>query len=140
LGNGALARFGPVWWQAGGATLAWVAVVAVPVAAGARAWRCRGAAAPGAVEKGGAEEGTEGSRGAWPWTRLPSAGRWWRLWWRRDAGSGAQVGKRGESAGRGADGEGMPFGLYDDEGEAGDGAAYDFLPVDVPGERSGGGV
>ncbi|MGV9964847.1 cell division protein PerM [Streptomyces olivaceus] len=144
LGNGALARFGPVWWQAGGATLAWAAVVAVPVAVGARAWRCRGDAAPRAVEKGGADEGAEEGRGAWPWTRLPLAGRWRWLWWRRDAGSGAQAGKRGGSAGRGADGKGMPFGLYDDEGEAGDGAAYDFLPVDVPvdvpGERSGGGV
>ncbi|MYS75708.1 hypothetical protein GTY88_35605, partial [Streptomyces sp. SID5926] len=44
LGSAALARFGPVWWQAGGATLAWIGVVAVPVAVAARAWRGRSAA------------------------------------------------------------------------------------------------
>ncbi|MFI0998838.1 DUF6350 family protein [Streptomyces galbus] len=32
LGVGALARFGPVWWQVGGAALAWGVAVAVPVA------------------------------------------------------------------------------------------------------------
>lgn len=41
LGVGALARFGPVWWQVGGAVLAWLAGVGVPVALGVRAWRCR---------------------------------------------------------------------------------------------------
>ncbi|GAA4068133.1 DUF6350 family protein [Streptomyces shaanxiensis] len=40
LGVGALARFGPVWWQVGAATLGWVLVVAVPVAVLVRAWRC----------------------------------------------------------------------------------------------------
>ncbi|MFE2421359.1 DUF6350 family protein [Streptomyces hokutonensis] len=41
LGGAALARFGPVWWQTGGAALAWLAVVAVPTATGLRAWRLR---------------------------------------------------------------------------------------------------
>ncbi|MFJ5301400.1 DUF6350 family protein [Streptomyces sp. NPDC088350] len=41
LGGAALARFGPVWWQTGGAALAWLAVVAVPTALGLRAWRLR---------------------------------------------------------------------------------------------------
>lgn len=58
LGNAALARFGPVWWQAGGATLAWVGLVAVPVAVVARAWRCRGAAAREAGAKGGVKSRT----------------------------------------------------------------------------------
>ncbi|WP_405587647.1 DUF6350 family protein [Streptomyces sp. NBC_01092] len=40
LGLGALARFGPVWWQTGAATLGWVALVAVPVAVLVRGWRC----------------------------------------------------------------------------------------------------
>ncbi|MFD7387375.1 DUF6350 family protein [Streptomyces sp. NPDC059852] len=40
LGRGALAEFGPVWWQAGAATLVWVAVVGVPVAVVVRGWRC----------------------------------------------------------------------------------------------------
>ncbi|WP_405843311.1 DUF6350 family protein [Streptomyces sp. NBC_01518] len=41
LGSAALARFGPVWWQTGGAALAWIAGVAVPTALGLRAWRLR---------------------------------------------------------------------------------------------------
>ncbi|MDO0912366.1 DUF6350 family protein [Streptomyces sp. DT2A-34] len=44
LGVGMLADFGPVWWQVGAATLAWITVVAVPVAVLARAWRCRAGA------------------------------------------------------------------------------------------------
>ncbi|MEU1051019.1 DUF6350 family protein [Streptomyces sp. NPDC005876] len=40
LGNAALARFGPVWWQAGGAALVWIATVAVPTAVTVRIWRC----------------------------------------------------------------------------------------------------
>ncbi|WP_093628708.1 cell division protein PerM [Streptomyces sp. 3213.3] len=46
LGGAALARFGPVWWQTGGAALAWLAVVAVPTAMGLRAWRLREPRAP----------------------------------------------------------------------------------------------
>lgn len=41
LGSNALAHIGPVWWQAGAATLAWTASVAVPTALGLRAWRVR---------------------------------------------------------------------------------------------------
>ncbi|MFE9169941.1 DUF6350 family protein [Streptomyces kebangsaanensis] len=46
LGGAALARFGPVGWQVGGAALLWTATAAVPTAAVLRAWRCRGARAP----------------------------------------------------------------------------------------------
>ncbi|MBC9725776.1 DUF6350 family protein [Streptomyces sp. TRM68367] len=58
LGGGALARFGPVWWQVGGAVAVWVGVVAVPVAVGVRGWRCRGKSADGgeAAGSGGSEE------------------------------------------------------------------------------------
>ncbi|MFI9174007.1 cell division protein PerM [Streptomyces lincolnensis] len=41
LGGAALSRFGPVWWQTGGAALAWIAATAIPTALGLRAWRCR---------------------------------------------------------------------------------------------------
>jgi len=41
LGVAALARFGPVWWQTGPATLVWIAALAVPTAVGLRAWRLR---------------------------------------------------------------------------------------------------
>lgn len=48
LGVAALARFGPVWWQTGGATAVWVALVGVPTAVVAHAWRgrTRGKAGP----------------------------------------------------------------------------------------------
>ncbi|MFC7885333.1 DUF6350 family protein [Streptomyces sp. NPDC057376] len=110
LGSAALARFGPVWWQVGGAALGWIAVVAVPVAVvarGARVWRWRGwgvaagAVAEGAVEapRAGAEAGDAGGR-RWGWARLPFRGR------------------RGEGGGVG-------------EEPADEGAVpYDLLPVD----------
>ncbi|MFF3960296.1 DUF6350 family protein [Streptomyces griseorubiginosus] len=41
LGVGALARFGPVWWQVGGAVAVWLVAVGVPVGLGVRAWRGR---------------------------------------------------------------------------------------------------
>ncbi|MFD9934952.1 DUF6350 family protein [Streptomyces massasporeus] len=41
LGAGVLSRFGPVWWQAAAATLAWLGMLAIPTAVGVRAWRCR---------------------------------------------------------------------------------------------------
>ncbi|MGC0329986.1 hypothetical protein RKD23_002976 [Streptomyces sp. SAI-170] len=41
LGTSALARFGPLWWQAGPAALLWGALAALPVALGAHAWRRR---------------------------------------------------------------------------------------------------
>ncbi|MFF8288261.1 DUF6350 family protein [Streptomyces sp. NPDC016309] len=49
LGTGRLAAFGPVWWQAGGAAMAWTAGLGLPVALVLRVWRRRGeraAAAP----------------------------------------------------------------------------------------------
>ncbi|MBC7274555.1 MAG: hypothetical protein H5T76_38600, partial [Streptomyces sp.] len=41
LGVAALSRFGPVWWQVGGAALAWTGVVGLLVAVTVRGWRCR---------------------------------------------------------------------------------------------------
>ncbi|MFC8099496.1 DUF6350 family protein [Streptomyces sp. NPDC057363] len=88
LGGGVLARFGPVWWQAGGATLAWVGVVAVPVAVGARVWRGRrrrGAVPAPAGETAGGVADAGGRR--WARVAWSSAGRWWgrgeggRRWW-----------------------------------------------------------
>ncbi|MFI1567067.1 DUF6350 family protein [Streptomyces sp. NPDC020490] len=46
LGVAALARFGPVWWQTGGAALLWTAVTALPTAL-ARRPRHRAAPTPG---------------------------------------------------------------------------------------------
>ncbi|MET7404500.1 cell division protein PerM [Streptomyces parvulus] len=122
LGSAGLSRFGPVWWQAGGAALAWIVVPAVPVALVVRAWRGRGAAVGAAPEAGeAAEEG--GRRWGWGFVRVPAPapGRWWK----REAASDAEVGKAGE------DDAAVPYGLYDDED--GD-APYDLLPADPPAE------
>ncbi|MFF4456070.1 DUF6350 family protein [Streptomyces goshikiensis] len=45
LGSRELARFGPVWWQAGGAAAAWTLAVAVPLAVAVHGWRNRPPAA-----------------------------------------------------------------------------------------------
>ncbi|WP_331453175.1 cell division protein PerM [Streptomyces sp. SS162] len=57
LGVGRLVAFGPVWWQAGGAALAWTAVVGVPVALVLRLWRSRGGESAGGEGPGGAPGG-----------------------------------------------------------------------------------
>ncbi|MFF0513855.1 DUF6350 family protein [Streptomyces sp. NPDC004250] len=126
LGSDALARFGPVWWQAGGATLAWIVVPAVPAALVVRAWRGRGAAVREPVVREPAVNGGEvadgGGRG---WAPVPFVGRWWK----RGGGAGAEG---GEDAGD-VDEDAVPFGLYDGDDEGG-GGPYDLLPVDSPAE------
>ncbi|MFF5024832.1 DUF6350 family protein [Streptomyces collinus] len=39
LGTAALSRFGPVWWQSGGATAGWITVTGLPVVLTVRGWR-----------------------------------------------------------------------------------------------------
>ncbi|MGW0942005.1 cell division protein PerM [Streptomyces sp. NPDC002623] len=73
LGVAALARFGPVWWQVGGAVLLWTVGVGMPVAVGVRGWRGRG------QRERGRERGARGAGGAWKGWR-----DWWG-WWRRGA-------------------------------------------------------
>ncbi|MET9469962.1 DUF6350 family protein [Streptomyces sp. NPDC006544] len=51
LGSRELAAFGPVWWQAGGAALAWTLALAVPLAVTVHAWRNR--PARGLADEGG---------------------------------------------------------------------------------------
>ncbi|KUH37984.1 MULTISPECIES: DUF6350 family protein [Streptomyces] len=75
LGAGRLAQFGPVWWAAGAAALAWTALLAVPVALSLRAWRVRDRSttpdhpqAPQAPEpEVGAQDGAAGGRSRWSW-------------------------------------------------------------------------
>ncbi|MFE9608567.1 DUF6350 family protein [Streptomyces sp. NPDC006012] len=109
LGSAALARFGPVWWQTGGAAVVWITGVGIPVALLVRAgrlWTCRllgrrrsergtGAAAAGAVAGSGMSK-PEGARAA------QSAGR---------AGGAAGTLRTGGAAGS---------------------EAYDFLPTVTP--------
>ncbi|MEV6959995.1 DUF6350 family protein [Streptomyces sp. NPDC051207] len=89
LGHATLARFGPVWWQTGGAALLWVAATAVPTAVGVRAWRRRERVQQPAVPRQGTQEsgdtGTRAGRHRHGW-RLALRGRFPR---RGAAGTGA---------------------------------------------------
>ncbi len=125
LGVAALARFGPVWWQTGGATLAWIAGAGIPVAVGLRAWRCRERGAKGAVRiakprvepVGGGDGASAEGRPARRRLRLPSVGSWFS--------------RRKSSAGSGATPEvgagGMPYVPYGQDAAF---EPYDFLPVE----------
>lgn len=63
LGVAVLAGFGPVWWQVGAATLAWLTLVAIPTAVGVRAWRCRSPRSGEPAIGRQREETAEGARG-----------------------------------------------------------------------------
>ncbi|MET8942206.1 DUF6350 family protein [Streptomyces sp. NPDC004542] len=73
LGVAALARFGPVWWQVGGAVPAWLGAVAVPVSVAVRWWRGRTAwTAAGSAPEGSGKTGTPVAPRRW---EQPSKGR-----------------------------------------------------------------
>ncbi|MEO3852414.1 DUF6350 family protein [Streptomyces sp. B8F3] len=74
LGTKTLAAFGPVWWQAGGAAVAWTAVVGVPVALTVRAVRLRGAP-PLPVSTSVAAPGGRMRARRWTWGR-----QGWPVW------------------------------------------------------------
>lgn len=114
LGTGALARFGPVWWQAGGAALAWVWAVAVPTALVGRAWRARAGAR-------GSAAGTSRAGGVRRWAaRVPRPSP---AWWGRVTGRG--TGEHTTAGPSGRHGE--------DTGRTTAGATpYDLLPADDP--------
>ncbi|WP_435840309.1 cell division protein PerM [Streptomyces chartreusis] len=139
LGVGALARFGPVWWQAGAATLGWGALVAVPVAVLVRGWRCwtgRHHAGPvsdtqgariGRPRVGAPGEGGPAGEERSLRDRLPLVGGW--LSGAGESGGAGGSGGSGRSAGGGASGaagagsaEGGASGSAG-AGSAGDGSA-----------------
>ncbi|MEU8847174.1 DUF6350 family protein [Streptomyces sp. NPDC048564] len=131
LGRGALAEFGPVWWQVGAAALGWVSVVAVPVAVVVRGWRCH--MGRRAERRLGETEGA--------WIGRPRA----------EAATGEAVGRSAfvqegpftalgqdhegrevgpdEDGGYGGDGQGVPYGAYDHDTTF---EPEDFSPVEVP--------
>ncbi|WP_329400933.1 DUF6350 family protein [Streptomyces lydicus] len=101
LGNGALADFGPSWWRTGLAAAGWTALIGIPGALGARAWRLRAARTSrggtasqeaGRQEAGGQEAG-QGATGEGTGARA-TAGR----------GVGVGVDGGGGSAGEQSDG------------------------------------
>ncbi|MFH8767950.1 DUF6350 family protein [Streptomyces sp. NPDC017958] len=57
LGVAAMAHFGPLWWQSGGAAALWLTVTGMPVALTVRAWRLWGRRARGTVPAQGTEPG-----------------------------------------------------------------------------------
>ncbi|MFJ9868474.1 DUF6350 family protein [Streptomyces sp. NPDC101165] len=59
LGVAALARFGPLWWQSGGAAALWLTVTGMPVALTVRAWRLWGRRRRGRVPAQGTEPGSK---------------------------------------------------------------------------------
>ncbi|MEU6911979.1 cell division protein PerM [Streptomyces olindensis] len=85
LGVAVLAGFGPVWWQVGAATLAWLALVAVPTAVGVRAWRCRSPRSEEPAIGRQREEKAEGTRRG---GRLRTGPRRGRGWFRRPGVAG----------------------------------------------------
>lgn len=116
LGVGALARFGPVWWQAGAATLGWVALVAVPVAVLVRGWRCwmgRQGAGPVSEQQGArigrprvgvpGEGGPAGEERSLR-DRLPLVGGWLSGAGESGGVGGSAGGRASGSAGAGASG------------------------------------
>ncbi|MGW0813536.1 cell division protein PerM [Streptomyces viridiviolaceus] len=139
LGNGALARFGPVWWQVGCAALAWLGVVTVPVALGVRAWRCRERSEPertppaargadGRIRtQTAATPGTGGRRSRVP---LPSVGGSFARG--KDGKDGKGSGAEKQPATEEPDDAAMPYGLYDQDDAAL--RPYGLPPVDSPSE------
>ncbi|CAM5651468.1 Integral membrane protein OS=Streptomyces alboniger OX=132473 GN=CP975_21520 PE=4 SV=1 [Streptomyces alboniger] len=110
LGVSALADFGPVWWQAGGAALLWMTGLAVPVALGVRVWRCR------TWGGGGKREATATIGRPWAKSRGDLKGE-----------------SRGESrGGREAVADGAPKVTYVRYIDDTDDEPYDFLPVEPP--------
>lgn len=129
LGGAALARFGPVWWQTGGAALVWIAAVAVPTAVGLRAWRLREARVPKPTiakqRKGGAEVTPvaathPGVRDSDRWFRRPfTDGRGWFS--RKPKETPVPVPVQAPVD--------QPYLAYDHDPTF---DPYDFLPVDAP--------
>ncbi|CAM5496781.1 cell division protein PerM [Streptomyces purpurascens] len=101
LGVAVLARFGPVWWQVGAATLAWLTLVAVPTAVGVGIWRCRSPRVEEPVIGRQREEPAEGAH---------KAGRRRRRggWFARSGAAGAagRSGRAASAGGTGAAGDG----------------------------------
>jgi hypothetical protein len=124
LGGAALARFGPVWWQTGGAALGWLAVVAVPTAVGLRAWRLRERRVPTPTIGKPPEDGAEAA----PVPDAPARRRFrrpftvGRRWFTR----GPKETPAPVPAQAPVD---QPYIAYDHDPTF---DPYDFLPVDVP--------
>lgn len=131
LGSGVLSRFGPVWWQVGAATLAWLGLSAIPTAIGVRAWRCRSPRAAEPTVGRQREDAAQGARGA---GRLRKGARFGRGWFTRTgvAGIAGVAGGAGASDADRAAGASRGPGSADARGGAGRAGGFEG------GGRSGG--
>ncbi|MFK0026472.1 DUF6350 family protein [Streptomyces sp. NPDC090798] len=115
LGVAALAHFGPVWWQVGGAVVVWTVGVGVPVGVGLWGWELRR------------------RRGA-SWLTWLSRPSWfsWGFWAGRSRGDGGQVGVTPSVGAAPTSGSGPVPAAAPASGPASDPSLepYDFLPVD----------
>lgn len=140
LGVAALARFGPVWWQVGGAALLWTAAVGVSVAVVVRGWRCRGgrgvrAGATGAWGSTKASESTKasGSQGVPGSAGVSTIGRPREAEEQGDAGSRGRLNGRRRPWLRGTAARSTEAGAAQGtEGRSGAESPYDLLPADPP--------
>ncbi|WP_369391421.1 DUF6350 family protein [Streptomyces sp. CG1] len=120
LGVAALARFGPLWWKAGGAAGVWTAAFAMPVALVVRGWRVWGLRARNRTEAGEPKVTQAG-----PAVEAAEAEG-------EEAAQGKETaeGGKGKEPGEGKDSaraETAPGTTGGDEEEL-----YDFLPADDP--------
>ncbi|MBB4713108.1 hypothetical protein BJ965_002990 [Streptomyces luteogriseus] len=129
LGADVLSRFGPVWWQAAAATLAWLGPLAIPTAVGVRAWRCRSSRAEEPKIGSRREDAAEGSHvpGRLRKGARPGRGRFTRTGVAGIAGvagsAGAADGPRGGGRADGTRGGGSSAGDEDAEDFWGAGAS-----------------
>ncbi|MFC9686561.1 DUF6350 family protein, partial [Streptomyces sp. NPDC056948] len=101
LGVAVLARFGPVWWQVGAATLAWLTLVAVPTAVGVGIWRRR---SPRAEEPAIGRQREKTAGGARKAEGKRRRGGWFARGRAAGAGTAGGTGRAGRTAGAGATG------------------------------------
>ncbi|MEU6770983.1 DUF6350 family protein [Streptomyces sp. NPDC046759] len=105
LGVSALARFGPVWWQSGGAAGAWTALFALPVAQVVRAWRLwRRRARGGDVPAQGTRAGAGGTGKEQP--RAKAVARADEAGGKKEPAEGKDGGRRTGKGEQAADGKG----------------------------------
>ncbi|MEV0638893.1 DUF6350 family protein [Streptomyces sp. NPDC050619] len=132
LGVAALTRFGPVWWQTGGAALLWTAALGIPAALGRRAWGCRGgagrAAKPGERRAGTPREARVDFAVPYGDAFADDSGSW--------SGTGTGTGSSrgtgtGSSRGTGTETDTHPDTHSDTDADP-DFEPYDFLPAEPP--------
>ncbi|GGW35421.1 DUF6350 family protein [Streptomyces caelestis] len=149
LGVAVLARFGPVWWQVGAATLAWLVLVAIPTAVTVRAWRCREPQTDGPRIGRQREEPAEGARKS---RRLRKGSRPGRSWFTHTgiagvAGGDASPADRDTKPRTSPPAPDAPYTSYapfdhdalrglQDQQDATTFEPYDFLPADPAPEPS----